>query len=139
MTTTPVSTITSTILNQPSATSSTTAGAATNQLSYDDFLTLLMSELQHQDPTQPMDPTQMVSQLATVSDVGQAVQANKTLSALLTTNSLSQAESLIGQTLTSTDGSTSGVVSSVTVTSAGTTATLADGTQVQLSTGATVQ
>ncbi len=139
MTTSPVSTITSSILSQPAATSSTTAAAATNQLSYDDFLSLLMTELQHQDPTQPMDPTQMVSQLATVSDVGQEVQANKTLSALLTTNSLSQAESMIGQTVTSSDGAITGVVSSVTVTSAGTTATLTDGSQVQLSTGATVQ
>jgi flagellar basal-body rod modification protein FlgD len=117
----------------------TTAANATNSLSYDDFLTLLITELQHQDPTQPMDPTQMVTQLATVSNVGQAVQANKTLSQMLTANSLSQAEIMVGQTITSTDGASSGAVTSVTVSSTGSVATLADGSKVDLSTGATIQ
>ena len=138
MTTNPVSSITNSVA-QSNANAPTTVISPTNQLSYNDFLTLLMTELQHQDPTQPMDPTQMVTQLATVSNVGQAVQANKTLSALLTTASLSQAEAMIGQTVTSTDGETTGVVQSVTVSSLGTTATLADGSQVPLATGATVQ
>ena len=46
---------------------------------------------------------------------------------------------MIGQTVTSSDGKTTGVVASVTVSSTGATATLADGSQVQLSAGATVQ
>ena len=52
----------------------------------------------------------MVSQLATVSEVGQAVQTNQNLASLLTATSLTQAESLIGKTITSSDGSTSGQV-----------------------------
>src|SRR5580658_4176810 len=130
----------SAVSNSTTSTASTgasTAPAATNSLNYDDFLTLLMTELQHQDPTQPMDPGQMVSQLATVSEVGQAVQTNTTLSQMLTSNSLAQAEMMVGQTITSTDGKSSGVVTSVTVSSSGATATLADGSQVPLSTGAT--
>jgi flagellar basal-body rod modification protein FlgD len=120
-------------------TTATPSAASTTSLSYDDFLTLLMTELQHQDPTQPMDPTQMVSQLATVSDVAQAVQTNQTLSAMLNTNSLTQAEVLVGQTITSSDGQTTGVVSSVSVSSTGTTATLTDGSQVSLGNGVTIQ
>ncbi len=115
------------------------AGAATNALSYDDFITLLMTELRHQDPTQPMDPTAMVSQLATVSQVGQAVLTNQKLSSMLTSSALTQAEIMVGQTVTSSDGQTSGVVSSVTVSSAGTTATLTDGATISLGAGATVQ
>jgi flagellar basal-body rod modification protein FlgD len=115
------------------------AGAVTHALSYDDFITLLMTELRHQDPTQPMDPTQMVTQLATVSQVGQAVVTNQKLSSMLTSSALTQAEAMIGQTVTSTDGQTSGVVSSVTVSSTGTTATLTDGRTIPLSTGATVR
>ena len=95
---------------QPATSSQTTAAASTNSLSYNDFLTLLMAEMKNQDPTQPMDPAQMVSQLATVSEVGQAVQTNQSLASLLTASSLTQAESLIGQTITSSDGSTSGQV-----------------------------
>ncbi len=121
------------------STGSAHAAAATNSLNYDDFLTLLMTELQHQDPTQPMDPTAMVSQLATVSQVGQSVVTNQHLTSLLNTSALTQAESLIGRTVTSPDGFTRGVVQSVSVASGGATATLANGATVSLSSGATVQ
>ena len=83
------------------STVSPAASATTQSLNYNDFLTLLMAEMKNQDPTQPMDPSQMVSQLATVSEVGQAVQTNSTLASLLTATSLSQAEQLIGRTITS--------------------------------------
>src|SRR5579875_891852 len=124
MTTSAVNAITSAVSSQLSSNAasgagSTTAASSTNSLNYNDFLNLLMTELQHQDPTQPMDPTQMVTQLATVSQVGQAVQTNQTLSSMLISNSLSQAESMIGQTITSTDGKTSGTVASVSVSSTG--------------------
>lgn len=122
-----------------SSTSSTSTTAATNSLSYDDFLTLLMAELKNQDPSSPLDPSQMVSQLATVSQVGQAVKTNDNLSSLLTATSLTQAESLIGRTITSSDGSTSGEVTSVSVTSTGAVATLANGSTVSLADGASVQ
>ena len=131
---------TSTIPSPTPATSSqTTAAAATNTLGYNDFLTLLMAEMKNQDPTQPMDPAQMVSQLATVSEVGQAVQTNQNLASLLTATSLTQAESLIGKAITSSDGSTSGQVVSVSVTGSGTEATLANGQTVSLANGASVQ
>src|SRR5271154_327941 len=107
-----------------SSAAAASATAATQSLSYNDFLTLLMAEMKNQDPTQPMDPSQMVSQLATVSEVGQAVQTNTTLNSLLTATSLSQAEQLVGQTITSSDGTTSGQVASVSVTSTGAVATL---------------
>ena len=104
---------------QSSAASSSTSTSAAQSLNYNDFLTLLMSEMKNQDPTQPMDPSTMVSQLATVSEVGQAVQTNTNLASLLTATSLTQAENLIGQTITSADGATSGQVASVSVTSSG--------------------
>ncbi len=119
--------------------SAATATGATQGLNYNDFLTLLMAEMKNQDPTQPMDPSQMVSQLATVSEVGQAVQTNTTLNSLLTATSLSQAEQLVGRTITSADGSTSGQVASVSVASTGAVATLTNGAIVSLANGASVQ
>jgi len=67
------------------------------------------------------------------------VQTNTALSSLLTATSLSQAEQLVGQTITSADGSTSGKVTSVSVTGAGAVATLANGATVSLASGASVQ
>ncbi len=80
----------------------------------------------------------MVSQLATISQVGQAVQTNTTLASLLTSTSLSQAEQLIGKTVTSADGTTTGHVASVSVSSSGSTATLTTGATVALGSGVTV-
>jgi flagellar basal-body rod modification protein FlgD len=121
-----------------SANSTASPASSTSTLSYNSFISLLVAELKNQDPTQPMDPSQMVSQLATISEVGQAVQTNTNLSSLLTATSLSQAEQLIGKTVTSSDGSTSGKVTSVTVNSNGTTAILSNGQQVPLGAGATI-
>jgi flagellar basal-body rod modification protein FlgD len=121
------------------ATSSTTGAASSmNSLSPNDFLTMLIAEMQNQDPTKPMDPAQMVSQLATVSQVSQSVKTNETLSSLLTATSLAQAEQLIGKTIVSADGSVSGKVASVNVAAGGATATLAGGQQIALGAGVTI-
>src|ERR1700722_4505370 len=132
MTVSPTSSVSSTASSTPAA----SPPSAT--VDYNQFLTLLIAEIKNQDPTQPMDPTQSVTQLATISGVQQAMQTNATLSSLLTTSSLSQAELLVGQTITSADGSTTGTVASVNVTATGATATLTDGSTVSLSNGASV-
>jgi flagellar basal-body rod modification protein FlgD len=134
---------------QVPATSQTTAAAATSSsasssttttptVNYNDFLQLLITELQNQDPTSPMDPTQSISQLASFSAVQQQVQTNSTLTSMLTSSALSQAEGVIGKTVTSADGSTSGQVVSVTVTPTGATANLSSGSQVSLVNGVTI-
>jgi flagellar basal-body rod modification protein FlgD len=138
MNVTPATSSSSTTSVGATASAGANAAAATNSLSYNDFLTLLLAEMKNQDPTQPMDPAQMVSQLATVSEVGQAVQTNTTLSSLLVSNSLSQAEQMIGKTVTESDGSTTGQVVSVDVGAGGSTAILSDGSTLALGSGATV-
>ena len=58
---------------------------------------------------------------------------------MLTTSALSQADSAIGRTVTSADGSTSGIVSSVAIGSGGAvTATLQNGATIALGSGVTV-
>jgi flagellar basal-body rod modification protein FlgD len=124
-----------------SSSSSSAAGSSALQsptVDYNQFLTLLIAEIQNQDPTQPMDPTQSVTQLATISGVQQQMQSNVTLSSLLTNSSLSQAEHLIGQTVTSADGTTSGTVASVNVGASGSIATLTNGSTITLANGVTI-
>jgi flagellar basal-body rod modification protein FlgD len=123
--------------NVAASTASTVAD--TNTVDYNTFLQLLVTELQNQDPTSPTDPTQYLSQLASFSAVGQSVQTNAKLDTLLTTSALSQAESAIGRTLTSSDGSTSGQIASVAIGSGGTvTATLTNGSTMALGNGVTI-
>jgi flagellar basal-body rod modification protein FlgD len=126
------------VTNSPSSNSATNAAAPSATVDYNQFLTLLIAEIKNQDPTQPMDPTQSVTQLATISGVQQAMQTNATLTSLLTTSSLSQAEQMVGRTITSADGTTTGQVVSVNVSATGSTATLADGSTVSLANGVSV-
>lgn len=106
---------------------STLSTKSSSTIDHEAFLRLFVEQLKHQDPTSPMDPTESLAQLATFSQVEQGVATNKKLDSLLAAQSLSQADGLIGRTLTSSDGNVSGVVASVEVTTDGTLATLADG------------
>jgi flagellar basal-body rod modification protein FlgD len=72
-------------------------------LGYDQFLQLLVAQLRNQDPTNPADSTQFVSQLASFSAVEQQVQTNARLNQVVSSV-------MIGRTLTSADGSVSGIV-----------------------------
>jgi flagellar basal-body rod modification protein FlgD len=47
-----------------------------------DFLTLLVTELKNQDPTQPTDPNAYIQQLVGVNSLQQLIQINKGLSTL---------------------------------------------------------
>lgn len=63
-----------------SSSSSATSGDAT--ITATDFLTLLVTQLKNQDPTQPSDPTQYVSQLVGVNSLQQLLDINKQLTSL---------------------------------------------------------
>ena len=102
---------------------------------YQAFLKLLVAEMKNQDPTEPMDATQQISQLAQFSSVEQAVQTNTKLDQLLASSSLSQADGLIGRTVTNADGTVSGVVESVRIYSDGMSATLVGGGQLPITAG----
>ena len=115
--------------------SSATATTSAPTLGYNQFLQLLIAQLKNQDPTAPTDSTQFVSQLATFSNVEQQVQANAKLDKILNASAIKQAESLIGRTLTSADGSISGAVLSVSTSADGSTATLDSGSVVALQSG----
>lgn len=105
---------------------------------YSTFLQLLVTELQNQDPTKPMDPTQTVTQLATFASVEQSVQGNQLLTSLLDTSRLDQATNAIGKTVTSADGTVSGVVKSVSLTSSGLVASLDTGSQIAIDSSVTI-
>jgi flagellar basal-body rod modification protein FlgD len=105
---------------------------------YQAFLKLLVAEMKNQDPTEPMDATQQISQLAQFSSVEQAVQTNTKLDQLLASSSLSQADGIIGRTVTSADGTVSGVVESVRIYSDGMIATLKGGAQLPITAGIVV-
>jgi flagellar basal-body rod modification protein FlgD len=110
-------------------------GGSASSVDYGAFLRLLVAQLKNQDPTKPMDSTQYMAQLASFSQVEQSIMANAKLDALLTSVAIAQSESVIGRTVTSGDGTITGVVVSVRITSAGPLAKLEDGTELLIGPG----
>ena len=93
-------------------------GTGFNTLTADDFLTLLIAQLQNQDPTEPVDNAEILNQLATMQGLTSNIELSSTLkdvAASLARNDtdfgqkLSVGASYIGQTVT-LDDSTVGVV-----------------------------
>ena len=72
--------------NQSSSAGSSTGSSANPSLSpsaiQQQFLTLLVAQLQNQDPLNPQDPSQFLSQLASINSVEQLVQVNQTLTTI---------------------------------------------------------
>jgi flagellar basal-body rod modification protein FlgD len=122
----------------PVATQRATTNETSSTASYDNFLKLLMAQMKNQDPTEPMKSTDYMAQLATFSQVEQTVKSNSKLDALLASSALSQADSVIGRTISTADGKISGQVTSVTIISEGAVAKLTNGDQVLLGPGVIV-
>jgi flagellar basal-body rod modification protein FlgD len=117
------------------STSSTSAsGVAMPQLNESDFLSLLVAQMQDQDPTQPTDPTAFVSQLANFSEVSSMDSMQTSMNNLASSMLASQVASgtsLIGQqVVASTD--TAALTSGGTVTGAVNIPASATSVQVQV-------
>ncbi len=99
---------------------STSTSTTSSSLDFDSFLSLLVTELQYQDPTEPVSTTEYVSQMAQLSMIQQLDTINNSVDAY-------RAYSLIGkevsyETTDSATGTTStqtGTVESVITQSSG--------------------
>jgi flagellar basal-body rod modification protein FlgD len=97
----------------PSTTSAAAASGSSNsamsQLSgnFDTFLQLLTTQLQNQDPLDPMDTSQFTQQLVEYSQVEQQIDTNTNLQSLITqgtSQSAAYATSYLGKTVTVSGG-----------------------------------
>ena len=94
------------------STSSATTGTTDNStLGKDAFMKLLLTEMQYQDPTQPMDTGQILQQTSELATLESADNTNNTLTSLATTLQNSQqfsAASLIGKVVDTGDNTVQG-------------------------------
>jgi flagellar basal-body rod modification protein FlgD len=77
---------------------------------FDTFLKLLTTQLQNQDPTQPMDSSQFTQELVQFSQVEQQIDTNSNLESLISltkSNSGTSAISYLGKTVTLDNGNAS--------------------------------
>jgi flagellar basal-body rod modification protein FlgD len=104
---------------------SSIGNTSADNISTNEFLDLMMTSLQNQNPLDPssQDPTQYLTELAQMTGVEQETDTTQNTQDSAQTQSVSQAISMIGDSVTYTDQSTgdpvTGTVSSVQITSAG--------------------
>jgi flagellar basal-body rod modification protein FlgD len=106
-------------LTSSAKTNSTTSRTNNSTLGKDDFLKILVTQLQHQDPSQPLDDKAFIAQMAQFTSVEQLTNMNTEMTALR--QSLSFSPSYIGKQISwtavdSTGASTvkSGVIDGLT-------------------------
>jgi flagellar basal-body rod modification protein FlgD len=75
------------------------AAAVQTSLGQEEFLKILLAQLQFQDPLKPLDNQQFLAQLAQFSALAQTSQLNDRVDTLLTIQATTQSVGLIGKTV----------------------------------------
>jgi len=127
------STIASSVLSTMNSSSSDNTASSADELQ-DQFLTLLTTQLQNQDPTDPLDNSEMVTQLAQISTISSIEEVTSTLEGISSQISASetlQASALVGNGVL-IEGNTIQVASGVATTFGVTLASAADDVSVSV-------
>ena len=112
------------------STSATSSSSSSMPINQDQFLQMLMTELQNQNPMNPnsSDPMSFVTELAQFTSVEQQTDTAQSTATIASGQSTASAVSLIGNTVNYTDPTTgasdSGTVQAVDITSSGPTLTI---------------
>ncbi len=82
MTTSPITSGLNATAAAPSTTSSSSSTSNAGQADENEFLQLLVTQMQNQDPLNPQDSTEFVAQLAQFSSLEQLININQNISIL---------------------------------------------------------
>jgi flagellar basal-body rod modification protein FlgD len=77
----------------------TAATGATSNIGIQDFLKILTSQLNNQDPLKPLDNQEFIAQIAQFTTLEQSRQLNLKIDQLLTSQSANQSVGLLGRTV----------------------------------------
>jgi flagellar basal-body rod modification protein FlgD len=99
-------------------TTSTSGAGAFGDISSEQFIKILVSELSNQDPFEPQDSGALLEQLSSLRNIESQLSLQKQLESLVMQNQVASASGMIGKTVTGLDDANNqvvGVVSSVRV------------------------
>ena len=74
-----------------------------NALTSEDFLKLLVTQLQNQDPTEPVGNEELLNQLSQMRSLQSNLELGEAMKAITTNQNLSTAAGFIGKTVAGTD------------------------------------
>ena len=89
--------------NSSSASSTSNAADPFANLNLNDFIQMMITELQNQDPTNPMSSSQMLQEITQMGQISTAEQLDTTLTGMETGQNLSNASAMIGMQVEGTD------------------------------------
>lgn len=115
-----ITSATATSTNTDTNTDPSVPTTATNSLSMDDFMTLLVKQMTTQDPMNPQTDSAFAAEMAQFASLQSTQSMQSDLSSMRSSQALTQASSMVGQTVqVQVDSSTTdtGVVSAVQVVS----------------------
>jgi flagellar basal-body rod modification protein FlgD len=121
----------------PNTSGSTTTAAASGNLSLTptDFLNMMVTQLQNQDPLNPTSSSDILSQMSQIGQLQSSTSLQSTLQNFGIQTSLSSASSMIGKTVSGTDANSqplTGLVTSVQVAGGNVSLELDNGTTMPL-------
>ena len=121
--------------NSSSGSASASAGNPYS-LKPSDFIKLMVTQLQHQDPTQPTSNQDLLAQMSQIGQLESSTQLQTTMASVTMQTQVGSASALIGKNVTGIDSannSVTGVVNSVSVAGGNVSLNLADGSSLALS------
>lgn len=119
----------------PSAPGNAAPATVRKQLSTDDFIKMMITQLQNQDPMQPTKNEELIAQMAQISQLQSSNQLQDTLKTLTMQNQIGSAGNLIGKMVAGLDDNqenVSGLVTAVRVNKDGVFLQLDSGKQLAL-------
>jgi flagellar basal-body rod modification protein FlgD len=100
--------------------SSSTSGLKKNfDLKAEDFIKMMVTQLQNQDPMQPADNNQLLAQMSQIGQLQSATSLQSSLQGLVQQNQIGAAAGLIGKTVQGLDDNDDPVTGTVTSVSVG--------------------
>jgi len=80
-------------------TASTTASTTSSQVDSSQFMTILLAQLTHQNPLEPMNNAEMMSQFSQLNSLEELRKINTAMGTMSTSNQTTYMASLIGKTV----------------------------------------
>jgi flagellar basal-body rod modification protein FlgD len=92
--------VTGTGSSSNNTTTTTATQSKIEKMGADEFMQLLLAELQNQDPLNPTSDKDFIAQLAQFNSLSQLTQMNENMKAQASTQNLADGSALIGKTIT---------------------------------------
>ena len=122
--------------NASSGSSSTNSSSGSYNLTPENFMQLMVTQLENQDPTSPTSSQDLLTQMSQIGQLESSTSLQSTMSSVTLQSQVSSGSSLIGKNVTGIDtdnNSVTGVVNSVSVAGGNVSLQLDSGTSLALS------